>query len=122
MSSVVAIRSHLGLFQKAINCGFALTLLFDDVVGNFNRTFQFAVSGEFDPLLFSHQADVATLLAVTKSGYGQQPKGTKKQAHTKPNTAMAFVLGDGSAKDGAWYPDEKKREQERNHHQSVTAP
>ena len=71
-------------------------------------------------MLFSHQAKDAPLLAVTKTGYGQQPKGTKKQAHTKPNSAMAFVLGDGSAKDGARYLDEKQREQEA-HHQSVVA-
>ena len=96
--------------------------LFEDVVGNINRPFRFAVIGEVDPLLFSHQAKDAPLLAVTKTGYGQQPKGTKKQAHTKPNTAMAFVLGDGSAKDGARYPEEKNRQQEPNHHQSVTAP
>ena len=98
----------------------ASALLFDDVVGNINRPFRFAVIGEVDPLGFSHQADVATLLAVTKSGYGQKPKGTKKQAHTKPNTAMTFVLGDGSAKDGARYPEGKNREQEA-HHQSVVA-
>ena len=121
MTSVVAISRHLGLFQEGIDCGFALTLLFDDVVGNINRPFRFAVIGELDPLIFSHQADVATLLAVTKSGYGQQPKGTKKQATPEPSdAAMAFVLSNGSAKDGARYPEEKQRKQEA-HHQSVTA-
>ena len=96
-------------------------LLFEDVVGNINRPFRFAVIGEVDPLVFSHQADVATLLAVTKSGYGQQPKGTKKQATPKPREAvMPFVLGNGSAKDGAGYPEEEQREQEA-HHQSVVA-
>ena len=110
MTSVVPISRHLGLSQEGIDCGYPLARWC--LIAPF-----FA---KVDPLLVSHQADVATLLAVTKSGYGQKPKGTKKQAHTKPNTAMAFVLGDGSAKDGARYPEEKNREQEA-HHQSVIA-
>ena len=64
MTSVVAIRRHLGLFQEGIDCGFALTLLFDDVVGNINRPFRFAVIGEVAPLVFGHQTDVAPQFAV----------------------------------------------------------
>ena len=121
MTSVVAIRRHLGLFQEGIDCGFAFTLFFDDVVGNINRPFRFAVIGEVDPLVFSHQADVATLFPVTETGHSNKANRAKQQASPKPREAvMSFVLGNGSAKDGAWYPEEEQREQEA-HHQSVVA-
>ena len=111
MTSVVPISRHLGLSQEGIDCGYPLARWC--LIAPF-----FA---KVDPLLVSHQADIATLLAVTKSGYGQQPKGTKKQATPEPSdAAMAFVLSNGSAKDGARYPEEKQRKQEA-HHQSVTA-
>ena len=74
-----------------------------------------------DPLLFSHLADVATLLSVTESGYSHQAKGAKQHASPEPREAVVpFVLGNGPAKDGARYPEEKQRDQEA-HHQSFTA-
>ena len=80
---------HLGLSQEGIDCGYPLA----------RWCLLAPFFAKVDPLLVSHQADVATLLAVTKSGYGQQPKGTKKQATPEPSdAAMAFVLSNGSAK------------------------
>ena len=97
-------------------------LLFDDVVGNINRPFRFAVIGEVDPLVFSHQTDVAPEFAVTKGSYSNKANGPEQKASPEPREAvMPFVLGCGSAVDGARYPDEDQRN-EKAHHQSATAP
>ena len=64
----------------------------------------------------------ASQFAVTESGYSQQANGTKQKATPEPSdAAMAFVLGNGSAKDGARYPEEEQRDQ-KAHHLSVAAP
>jgi len=73
-----------------------------------------------DPLLFSHLADVATLLPVTESGYRHQAKGAKQQASPEPREAvMPFVLGNGSAVDAASEP--KENQEYSCHHLSVVA-
>ena len=96
-------------------------LLFDDVVGNIHRLFRFAVIGEVDLLVFSHQTDVAPQFPVTKGSHRKQGNGAKQQATPEPrNAVVPFVFGDGPAKDGARYPEEKQRDQEA-HHQSVVA-
>ena len=90
--------------------------LFDDVVGNINGPFRFAVIGEVDPLVFSHQADVATLFPVTETGHSNKANRAKQQASPKPREAvMPFVLGCGSAIDDARYPDKEQRN-ERAHY------
>jgi len=71
-------------------------------------------------LVFSHQTDVAPQFAVSKGSYGNKANGPEQKASPEPREAvMPFVLGCGSAVDGAGQPNEKQRDQEA-HHQSVT--
>ena len=93
-------------------------LLFDDVLGDVASRFGFA---EVNTLALCCEPDVTPQLPVTKSRYSQQADRTKQQATPEPSdAAMAFVLGNGSAKNGARYPEKKQRDQ-KAHHQSVTA-
>ena len=76
---------------------------------------------EVDALVFSHQTDVAPQFAVTKGSHCKQGNGAKQQATPElRNAVVPFVFGDGPAKDGARYPEEKQRNKEA-HNQSFTA-
>ena len=93
-------------------------LLFDDVLGNVASRLGV---GEVNTLLFRRESDVAPQLAVTECCHCKQANGAKQETTSEPSdAAMAFVLGNGSAKDGARYPEEKQRDQ-KAHHLSVTA-
>ena len=73
-------------------------------------------------MVFSHQTDVAPQLAVTKGSHCKHGNGAKQQATPEPrNAVVPFVFGDGPAKDGARYPQEKQRDQKTITSQSLAS-
>ena len=67
-------------------------LLFDDVVGNINRLFRFAVIVEVDPLVLRNQAKDSPGLEVRHRCNGKQREWANQQRQNEPmDPADSFV-------------------------------
>ena len=92
-------------------------LVFDDVVGNINRPFRFAVIGEVDPLAFSHQTKDSPGLEVRHRCNGKQCEWAYQQRQNEPtDPADSFV----ASRNGADKANNNRRHQPKKKQHSQT--